>query len=66
MGITYDEFIQNILDNRGRFNCGDEYCERYHMLPKCMGGTDDKNNLIDLFVKEHFEAHRLLAMENIK
>lgn len=66
MGITYDEFIQNILDNRGRFNCGDEYCERHHMLPKCMGGTDDKNNLIDLFAKEHFEVHRLLAMENIK
>ena len=66
MGITYDEFIQNILDNRGRFNCGDEYCERHHMLPKCMGGTDDKNNLIDLFAKEHFEVHRLLAMDNIK
>ena len=66
MGITYDEFMQNILDNRGRFNCGDKYCERHHMLPKCMGGTDDKNNLIDLFAKEHFEVHRLLVMENIK
>lgn len=29
-----------------------------------MGGTNDKENLIDLFAREHFEAHRLLALEN--
>ena len=64
MEITYEEFIQNILDTRGRFNCGDEYHERHHIIPRCMGGTNDKDNLIDLFAREHFEAHRLLALEN--
>jgi hypothetical protein len=29
-----------------------------------MGGTNDEDNLIDLFAREHFEAHRLLALEN--
>lgn len=29
-----------------------------------MGGTNDKDNLIDLYAREHFEAHRLLAEEN--
>lgn len=29
-----------------------------------MGGTDDKDNLIDLFAREHFIAHQLLAEEN--
>lgn len=29
-----------------------------------MGGSDDKSNLIDLFAKEHFIAHKLLAEEN--
>lgn len=29
-----------------------------------MGGTNDENNLIDLYAREHFEAHRLLALEN--
>ena len=62
--ITYEEFIQNILNTRGRFSCGDEYCERHHIVPKCMSGTDDENNLIDLFAKEHFIAHKLLAQEN--
>lgn len=61
---TYDEFINEILKNRGRFACGDEYHERHHILPRCMGGNDNKENLIDLFAKEHFEAHRLLALEN--
>lgn len=64
MEITYEEFIQNILDTRGRFNCGDEYHERHHIAPKCMGGTNEEDNLIDLFAREHFEAHRLLALEN--
>ena len=31
-----------------------------------MGGTDYDENLIDLFAREHFEAHRLLALENPK
>lgn len=62
--MTYDKFIQNILETRGRFNCGDTYHERHHIVPKCMGGTNVEENLIDLFAKEHFEAHRLLALEN--
>ena len=61
----YQEFIDNILQTRGRFACGDEYHERHHIIPKCLGGTNDENNLIDLFAREHFEAHRLLALENL-
>ena len=62
--ITYEEFINNILETRGRFACGEEYHERHHIIPKCCGGSDDKNNLIDLFAREHFIAHKLLAEEN--
>ena len=64
MQETYEEFIQNILDTRGRFNCGNEYHERHHIVPKCMGGSNDEENLIDLFANEHFIAHKLLALEN--
>lgn len=62
--MTYHEFINNIIGTRGRFNCGDEYHERHHIVPKCMGGTNDEDNLIDLFAREHFIAHKLLAQEN--
>lgn len=64
MEITYQDFIQNILNTRGRFACGEEYHERHHIIPKCMGGTNDEDNLIDLFAKEHFIAHKLLALEH--
>lgn len=60
----YAEFIDNILNARGRFNCGDNYCEVHHIVPKCVGGTDENDNLIELFAKEHFIAHKLLAQEN--
>ena len=62
--MSYEEFINNILQSRGRFACGDEYHERHHVIPRCMDGTDDEINLIDLYAKEHFIAHRLLALEN--
>ena len=64
MKITYKEFIDNILETRGRFACGEEYHETHHIIPKCIGGNNDEDNLIDLFAREHFEAHRLLALEN--
>jgi len=39
----------------------DEYCEQHHIIPRCMGGTDDKCNLVNLTAREHFLAHYLLA-----
>lgn len=33
---------------------------KHHIIPKHMGGTDDPENIIELTVKEHAEAHRLL------
>ena len=62
--MTYLEFINNILETRGRFSCNSEYHERHHIVPKCMNGSDDEINLIDLYAREHYEAHRLLAEEN--
>lgn len=61
--MTYKEFIDNILETRGRFGC-EGYKERHHIIPKCMGGTNDETNLIDLYAREHFDAHKMLAEEN--
>ena len=63
--MTYDEFINNILTSRGRFGIKDGiYKEQHHIKPKCKGGTNDTQNLIDLLPQEHYEAHKLLAKEN--
>jgi hypothetical protein len=37
------------------------YKERHHIIPRCMGGTNNKENLIDLTAREHFIIHLLLA-----
>lgn len=37
------------------------YTEIHHVLPKSMGGSDDKNNLVSLTAKEHFIIHKLLV-----
>jgi len=33
---------------------------KHHIIPKHIGGTDDPNNLVELTVEEHADAHRLL------
>lgn len=36
------------------------FVECHHIIPKSLGGSDDKNNLINFTPKEHFIAHLLL------
>lgn len=38
-----------------------EYIEKHHILPKSLGGTNKKENLVELTPKEHFICHRLLV-----
>ena len=61
--MTYQEFINSIKESRP-LNEWFEYSERHHIIPRCLGGTDDEENLIYLTLKEHFIAHKLLAEEN--
>jgi len=37
------------------------YKERHHIIPRCMGGGDESENLVDLTAKEHFIVHKLLV-----
>lgn len=56
----YIQFINAILTKRPE-NVKFEYSERHHILPKSMGGTNDKENLIYLSYREHYLAHYMLA-----
>lgn len=35
--------------------------EVHHIIPKCLGGTNKPDNLVDLTPEEHFVAHQLLV-----
>ncbi len=37
------------------------YHEKHHIKPRCMGGNDEKSNIVKLYPEEHFIAHRLLC-----
>ena len=64
--VTYQQFIERIIKARGRHGCGNEYHEKHHIIPKCIGGSNDDENMIDLYAREHYIAHQLLAKENPK
>lgn len=57
--LKYLNYISDILKlGERRLN----YCEKHHIIPKSVDDTysKDKNNIIKLSGREHFEAHRLL------
>ena len=37
------------------------YLEKHHIIPRCMGGNNGTNNIVNLTAREHFVAHRLLT-----
>lgn len=37
------------------------YVEKHHILPRCLGGVDNAENLVDLYPEEHYLAHLLLC-----
>jgi hypothetical protein len=37
------------------------YCERHHIIPKCLGGSNFETNLVNLTPEEHYVAHQLLV-----
>lgn len=37
-----------------------EYTEKHHIIPRCMGGSNDSDNLVRLTAREHFICHWLL------
>ena len=59
-GLNYEK-IYNKLINRGKNRLLDDYTEIHHIIPKCMGGSDESNNLVKLTPEEHYIAHQLLA-----
>jgi len=37
------------------------YYEQHHIIPHCLGGNNNKYNLVLLTAKEHFVAHKILC-----
>lgn len=57
----YSTWYFNLVEKAKQRSKPTEYTEVHHIIPKSMGGTNAKNNLITLTCKEHFIAHLLLT-----
>lgn len=53
--------IYDDLCERGRHRSLTCYKESHHILPRCMGGSNEQTNLVYLTAQEHFVAHQLLV-----
>ena len=57
---VYDQLMERGKTRTPEIN---DYYELHHIIPKCMGGDNDKENVVRLTYREHFIAHWLLHRE---
>jgi len=57
--MNYKKIYDQIID-RAKNRSLTDYCEKHHIIPKCMGGSDDSSNIVKLTAREHFLCHWIL------
>lgn len=58
--MNYAKHYESLV-NRAKSRKLTGYIEKHHIVPKCMGGIDSKENLVELTPEEHYVAHLLLV-----
>lgn len=58
--MDYQKIYNQIIE-RAKTRQLEGYKEKHHILPKCIGGLDVKENLVELTAREHFLCHKLLC-----
>ena len=58
--MNYFKIYENLILDAKFKPKHDDYKETHHIVPKCMGGDDSKENLIKLTARQHYLAHWLL------
>lgn len=56
----YSRWYRNIVQ-AAALRTIDTYTESHHIIPRSMGGSDEKANRVDLTAREHFICHWLLT-----
>ena len=56
----YEKWYASITEN-AKNRVLTDYKERHHIVPRSIGGSDDKSNIVDLTAREHFICHWLLT-----
>jgi len=59
--MDYKKIYNKLIHRRSINPINSGYCENHHIIPKCMGGSDYRDNMIKLTAREHYIAHLLLT-----
>jgi hypothetical protein len=63
--MNYTKIYNQLMERaKGRKPEKGGYYESHHIIPTCMGGSNDKSNKVKLTYREHFIAHWLLHRAN--
>lgn len=57
--MDYLKIYNSIIEKARREN-KDGYLENHHIIPKCIGGTNSKENIVPLTLRQHYICHKLL------
>jgi hypothetical protein len=59
--MNYHEIYNALITRAQKRNLVEEiYTENHHIIPRCLWGSNDKDNLVKLTGREHYIAHLLL------
>lgn len=60
--MNYQKLYNQIIERaQERVLSPDMYKEVHHIIPKCLGGSNEKENLVKLTAREHFICHWMLS-----
>jgi len=62
--MNYERIYNQIIEStksENRVKGSSIYYEKHHIIPRCIGGNNDKENLVLLTAREHFICHKLLC-----
>ena len=59
--MNYPKIYNRLIERSKGRDMRNVYTEQHHVVPRCMGGSDTKDNLAVLTAEEHFVAHQLLC-----
>lgn len=60
--MNYQKLYNLLIESRKKVNKQKTiYTERHHIIPRCLGGTNNADNIVVLTCREHYIAHLLLS-----
>lgn len=54
-------YVGDTKRNRANVEASLGYMEKHHIVPRCMGGSDEHSNMVWLTVREHLHVHLVLT-----